>query len=135
VPWLERAVAASKAPIFCNQIEYHPYIDQGTSLGFCREWGIAVVAYCPLARGRVLEDARLAEIGRKHGKSPAHVALRWLVGQQGVVAIPKGSGADHIRENLNLFDFELDEEDLDVIGGLERGQRLIDPSWAPRWDD
>jgi 2,5-diketo-D-gluconate reductase B len=131
---MERAIAASDTPIFCNQIEYHPYISQGPPIAAARRHGLGLVAYSPLARGKVLKEYRLVEIGRKHGKSAAQVALRWLVGQPGVVAIPKGRSAEHIRDNLEIFDFELDEEDLAAIADLERGERLIDPEQAPRWD-
>jgi 2,5-diketo-D-gluconate reductase B len=131
---MERAIAASDTPIFCNQIEYHPYISQGPPIAAARRHGLGLVAYSPLARGKVLKEYRLVEIGRKHGKSAAQVALRWLVGQPGVIAIPKGSSAEHIRDNLEIFDFELDEEDLAAIADLERGERLIDPEQAPRWD-
>jgi len=75
---MERAIAASDTPIFCNQIEYHPYISQGPPIAAARRHGLGLVAYSPLARGKVLKEYRLVEIGRKHGKSAAQVALRWL---------------------------------------------------------
>lgn len=134
VAWLKEATQATDAPIFCNQIEYHPYIKQGPILRFCREREIPVVAYSPLARGRVLRDERLSEVGRKHGKSAAQVALRWILRQGGFAAIPKGSSEEHIRENLEIFDFELDQDDIAAIGALEHDNRLIDPDWAPEWD-
>ncbi|MCF7838527.1 MAG: aldo/keto reductase [Candidatus Marinimicrobia bacterium] len=134
VAWLEQALAVSEEPIFCNQIEYHPYIKQGPPMKVCHDHGLATVAYSPLARGQVLQDERLAEIGRKYGKSPAQIALRWLVRQTDVVAIPKGTSAAHIRENLDIFDFALDADDVASIGAFDHDQRLIDPEWAPRWD-
>lgn len=134
VDWMKRAVAAAEQPIFCNQVEYHPYLSQRPLLDFCRELGIAIVAYSPLARGLVARDERLAGIGRKHGKSPAQVSLRWLIHQDGVIAIPKGGRNEHLRENLGIFDFELDAEDLAFIDTFEDDHRQIDPDWAPRWD-
>ncbi|NCC50479.1 MAG: aldo/keto reductase [Spartobacteria bacterium] len=134
VEWLTRAVAVCDDPIFCNQIEYHPYIEQESPIKVCREHGIAVVGYSPLARGRAAKDDRLAAIGKKYGKSPAQVALRWLVRQTDVIAIPKGSSEEHIRENIDLFNFDLDEVDIAAIGAFDRNQRLIDPDWAPEWD-
>jgi diketogulonate reductase-like aldo/keto reductase len=134
VKWIEKAEAATDEPLFCNQIEYHPYIAQGPPMKACHDRGIGIVAYSPLARGRVVKDERLSEIGRKHGKSPAQVALRWLVRQTDVVAIPKGTSETHIRENLDIFDFELDQDDMAAIGALGHGQRLIDPEWSPDWD-
>jgi len=135
VSWLERLLAVSDESIFCNQIEYHPYLDQSAPIGFCDEHGIAVVAYSPLARGKVMKDDRLTTIGAKYGKSAVQVALRWLLGQAGVAAIPKGRSEDHIRENIDIFDFDLNEEDLKEISALEHDQRLIDPDWAPEWDE
>lgn len=134
VEWMHKAVHATDEPIFCNQIEYHPYIDQTPPMDTCRERDIAIVAYSPLARGRVPEDARLAEIGRKHGKTGTQVALRWLIRQDDVIAIPKGSSEAHIRDNLAVFDFDLDDRDMAAIAAFERGQRLIDPDFAPTWD-
>lgn len=134
VAWMQQAVEAAESPIFCNQIEYHPYIAQGPPMRFCRDHDMAVVAYSPLAQGRVAQDAQLAEIGRKYGKSAAQVALRWLVRQKGVVAIPKGTSEEHIRDNMEIFDFELDHEDLSIIGSFDRNLRLIDPEDGPEWD-
>ena len=128
------AIQTADVPLFCNQVEYHPYLNQGPALDTCREHGMALVAYSPLARGDVNNDDRLAEIGKKYGKSPAQVALRWLIRQQAVVAIPKGTSAAHIRENYDIFDFELEPEDVAVIDGLPKDRRLINPSWAPTWD-
>ena len=132
--WLQKALAATDEPIFCNQIEYHPYIRQGPPMQICRENGIAVVAYSPLARGRVAKDQQLQEIGKKHNKTAVQVALRWIVRQQGVAAIPKGSSTEHLRENLDIFDFELDEEDIAAIGSGKHDTRLINPDFAPLWD-
>ena len=81
-----------------------------------------------------MDDPTLAEIGRKHGKSGAQVALRWLVQQDDVAAIPKAAKPEHARANLDVFDFELDREDLERIAELPGRERLIDPGWAPRWD-
>jgi 2,5-diketo-D-gluconate reductase B len=103
-------------------------------MGLCRKHGIGIVAYSPLARGRVLEDDRLTKIGRRHDKSPAQVALRWLLQQPQVIAIPKGSSEEHIRQNFDVFDFELDGEEMAEIDKFDKRQRLIDPDWAPEWD-
>lgn len=133
VDWTRRAQLASPAPIFCNQVEYHARLDQSALLAHCREHGIPLVAYCPLAQGDLAGDDVLARVGRRHGRSAAQVALRWLVQQEGVVAIPKSTGRDHLRQNLDVFDFELDEEDLAAIDSLPDGERCIDPPWAPQW--
>jgi 2,5-diketo-D-gluconate reductase B len=93
-----------------------------------------VVAYSPLARGRVADDEQFVRIGRNYGKTAAQVALRWIVRQAGVAAIPKGATEAHLRDNIDIFDFELDGEDIAEIEGLKRNQRLVDPDWAPKWD-
>ena len=134
IKYMGRALDVSAEAIFCNQIEYHPYIKQGPIMKFCREHDVPVVAYSPLASGQVLKDETLAEIGRKHDKSPAQVALRWVLRQTGVAAVPKSTSEEHLRQNLEVFDFELDKDDLAAIGALEHDGRIIDPSWAPDWD-
>ena len=124
-----RPEAGRGSPLaFCNQIEFHPYLRQAPPIQACRDQGLAIVAYSPLARGGVLKDPRLAAIGKTHGKSPAQVALRWLVQQSGVIAIPKGTRAAHLRENLAVFDFELDDREMASIGAGDHCQRLIDPA-------
>lgn len=129
---LTRAMAL--APVFCNQVEYHPYLGQNALRAMAQEHDLLLTAYCPLVRGRVLEDAALKEIGARHGKTPVQVALRWLLQQAHVAAIPKAGSADHRRENLDVFDFALTDGEMETIFALDRGERLISPSFAPRWD-
>jgi diketogulonate reductase-like aldo/keto reductase len=121
---LEAAVAVADAPIVTNQVLYHPYRDRSALLSYCREAGIALTAYSPLARGAVLDDDRLADIGARYEKSPAQVALRWLVQQEGVVAIPKATGRDHLAANLDVFDFELSAAEMDRIASLDGPLRV-----------
>lgn len=135
VDWLTRAIAAVDEPIFCNQIEYHPFLSQESISGLCREKGIGVTAYSPLARGQAVTDDRLKAIGRTYNKSAAQVALRWILQQPGTIAIPKGTSAEHIRANFDIFDFELEPNDIITINAIEKDRRLINPEWGPRWDD
>jgi 2,5-diketo-D-gluconate reductase B len=128
------AEKAAPGVVFCNQVEYHPYLYQGPVLEDCRRRGIPLVAYSPLARGKVAADTRLSPIAAKHGKTPAQISLRWIISQSGCVAIPKGVTETHLRENLDIFDFELDGDDLAVIDSLEKDRRQISPSGAPAWD-
>lgn len=107
-----QAIELSETPILTNQVKYHPYHRQEDLLGFCREEGVLLTAYTPLAKGRVFDDERLIEIGNRHGKTPAQVALRWLVQQEGVITIPQSSNPDHLAENLDVFDFELSEAEM-----------------------
>ena len=131
IAYVERA--QRRAPIACNQVEFHPYLHQRRLMDDARARGVQIVAYSPLARGRVSRDATLAGIGRRHGVSPEQVALRWLL-QQGVAAVPKASSDDHLRANLDVFDFSLGGEEMGEIGRLHRGLRLIDPEFGPPWD-
>ncbi len=134
VALLEEAQRVSPVPIFCNQVEYHPYLSQQPVLECCRAGGILLVAYCPLARGRVFQDTVLQEIGQGHGKTAGQVTLRWLLQQPGVGAIPRSGSAEHIHENFDVFDFELSEEEMQRIFELHHGERYIGGSAAPEWD-
>ncbi|MEA2154493.1 MAG: 2,5-diketo-D-gluconate reductase [Solirubrobacteraceae bacterium] len=126
--------ALQLAPIICDQVEYHPYLGQPQVLATARERDLVVTAYSPLARGEVHRDPVLAEIGEAHGKSPGQVVLRWLLDQPHVAAVPKASSHEHRAANLDVFDFELGDDERGRIAGLERGLRAADPSWAADWD-
>ena len=134
VALLHEAVEENGADLLCNQVEYHPLLAQETLLPYQQSRGIALVAYCPLARGRVLRDRTLRRLGAKHGKSPAQIALAWLTAHELVSAIPKASSEAHCRANLEIFDIQLSAEERAEIDALDRGERVIDPSWAPDWD-
>ncbi len=131
-PLLEKAVEHAK--ILCNQVEYHPYLDQSAILEQARKHDLFVTAYSPLAQGKAVHDPVLRQIGEPYGKSPGQVALRWLLDQERVAAIPRTSTPEHCQSNFEIFDFELSAEDRQKISRLERGERLIDPSFAPDWE-
>ena len=122
------------APIFANQVEYHPYLGQPQLLRLARERDLLLEAYSPFAHGNLLDDPVLREIGEAHGRSVGQVALRWLLDQPQVVTIPKASSHERRAENLDVFGFELSEEERSRIAHLERGGRTADPPWAPDWD-
>jgi 2,5-diketo-D-gluconate reductase B len=126
--------ALEHAPLLCDQVEYHPLLGQPHVLEVARERDLMVTAYSPLAQGEALRDPVIREIAQVHGRSPAQVVLRWLLDQPNVGAIPKASSREHRRSNLEVFDFELTDEERGRIAGLERGRRTIDPSWGPEWD-
>ncbi|MWB97466.1 aldo/keto reductase [Agromyces seonyuensis] len=108
-----------------DQVECHPWLPQTGLSAWCAERGILIEAWSPLARGRVIGDATppvLRAIADKHGRTAAQVVLRWHV-QHGRVLLPKASSPARIAENLALFDFELDDDDLAGIAGLESGER------------
>lgn len=129
------ARACELAPILTNQVEYHPYLAQSKVLDACRANGVILTAYCPLARGRGLsDDPEVLRIAEAHGRTGAQVVLRWLVQQDGVVAIPGTSSVEHLRENLAIDGFLLDHAEMAAIAALDRGDRVIDPPHAPDWD-
>lgn len=133
---LARAWAASEAPLVTNQVEYHPFLDQTPVLDAVREREMCLTAYSPLAHGQVPDDRTLAEIGRHHGASAAAVAIRWLIQQDGVAALPRTSDPEHCRDNFSAMEIELDREEMDRISALARPDgRVIDPAGlAPEWD-
>jgi len=118
---LAEAIEVADAPIVTDQVLYHPFVDQGDLRSFCADAGVALTAYSPLARGAVLEDDTLERIGERHGRTAAQVALRWLVRQPGVVAIPRSSSRDHLAENLAVFDFDLTDDEARRIDELRGG--------------
>jgi diketogulonate reductase-like aldo/keto reductase len=135
VALLEEAIRLSDAPIVCNQFECHPFLDQDKLIAACRRHKVAVVAYSPVARGRAEGSDVLERIGKSYGKSAAQVSLRWLV-QQGIVVIPRTSKVERLRENIDLFDFELSAADMKTIGSLSHaGGRIVNfAGYAPQWD-
>jgi len=120
--------------LVCNQIEYHPFLDQDKVIAACRRHGMAVVAYSPVARGGAIGDKVLGRIAKAHGKSAVQISLRWLV-QQGVVVIPRTSKIERLEENIGLFDFKLSDAEMKDIAKLgHRGGRIVDWTWSPNWD-
>lgn len=128
---VDKAMEIAPKHIIANQVEMHPLLQQEELLEKCREHDIKLVAYSPLARGEVFDIPELNEIAEKHGVSEAQVSLAWLMQKEGVVAIPKATGEDHIRGNYNALDLELDEEDVEKIESIEREERMVDPDFAP----
>jgi diketogulonate reductase-like aldo/keto reductase len=120
VSLLQRAIGLSRVAIACNQVEYHVLSPRKALLDYARANGIAVTAYSPLARGRLTRHPVLTRIGAKYGKSASQVALRWLLEQEGVAAIPKASGEPNLRANLEIFDFSLDADDRAELDSLAR---------------
>jgi 2,5-diketo-D-gluconate reductase B len=108
------------AEIFCNQVEYHPYRAQEELLEQAKEMDYLLTAYSPVAKGRVSNDATLKEIGEAHRKTSAQVALRWLIQQEKVAAIPKAANENHLESNFDIFDFELSDEEMKRVFTLHR---------------
>ena len=136
VAMLDEAVRLCPEPLVTDQVEYHPYLDQTKLLAACRRQGIVLTAYCPLGRGRLINDPVIGEIARTRGKTVAQIALRWLVQQDGVVPIPRSSNPARMAENLDVFGFTLSEDEMARIAALKRPDaRIADPvGRAPAWD-
>jgi 2,5-diketo-D-gluconate reductase B len=132
----QRAVELSDIPLTTNQFEYHPYLNQATLITATRQAGVAVSAYCAMAVGREFSEPALQRIARHYGKSVSQIVLRWLVQQNNVIALSRTEREERIQENLNIFDFFIEEDDMSAIFRLaQQGSRIVDPpGLAPPWD-
>lgn len=133
---IDDARAAASEPLVCDQVECHVFLDQSKLIAGCRQQGMAVVAYSPLARGDMRRDPMLARVAAAHGKTAAQICLRYLV-QQDIVVIPRTSKLERLSENAALFDFALSDAEMRKIGALaSRDGRLIDWAYSGRmkWD-
>jgi 2,5-diketo-D-gluconate reductase B len=126
---LERAMELVDVPIYANQIEMHPLLQQGELYEFCREHDIRIVAYSPLAQGQVFDVPELVDIAEKHDTTPAVVSLAWLLSREGVAAIPRSSSPKHIEQNLAARDLDLDDGDIDRIESIDHTHRCEDPDF------
>jgi diketogulonate reductase-like aldo/keto reductase len=134
-PPLQAAQAAAQVKIFCNQVEYHPFLAQSKLLAQAAELDYMLTAYSPIARGKVIGDDVLEQIAHTHHKTSVQVTLRWQVQQARVSTIPKAASAAHRESNFDIFDFELSEDEMNAIFALNREERLVDPEGlAPAWE-
>jgi diketogulonate reductase-like aldo/keto reductase len=115
--------------ISVNQVEFHPFLYQKELLFFCEKHNIKIIAYSPLARTEVFSDKTIKTIANKYNKTPAQISLRWLL-QKGIVVIPKASSKKHLKENLNVFDFEVSNEDMRKIDSIKTQKRLVNPDFT-----
>ena len=121
--------------IVTNQVEYHPLLNQDKLLKAAKTHHIFLTAYSPLARGHVMKIQQLKTIGKKYGKNPAQIALRWLVEQENVACIFKSASLQRIESNCNIFDFALNPKDKKMIQQLtHNNKRIVNPPFAPKWD-
>ncbi len=126
--------ALDLVPVIVNQVEYHVYLDQSALLEVCRERGAELCAYRPLGKGQVTGDPVIAEIAAANGATPAQVALAWLIGQDGVSAVPKASSPERRRENLGALRLELSADERAAIDALPKDRRHVETQWSPEWD-
>jgi 2,5-diketo-D-gluconate reductase B len=126
--------AVSLAPVVTDQVEHHPYLAVDAIREVVADHDLFVTAYSPIARGEVLEDEVLREVAEAHGATPAQVTIAWLLAKPATVAIPKSSDPDRIEENLAATELTLTDDEVARIDGLARGERQVDPPFAPTWD-
>jgi 2,5-diketo-D-gluconate reductase B len=128
---LDKAREILDAPIFAHQIEMHPLLQQEELHEYARTHDHWIVAYSPVARGRVTNVDKIQEVAEKHDATPYQVSLAWLGAKENVVAIPKTSTMEHLQDNFEAQEIELDNEDVAAIDSIERQERIIDPDDAP----
>lgn len=119
--------------IYAHQVELHPLLKQDHLLEDANRHGTVLVAYSPFRHGTIFDRPELEQVADKHGVSPAQVVLAWIVDKENTVTIPKATGEDHLRENFEALDLEIDEEDRKLIESIDRVDRYIDPPFAPEW--
>jgi diketogulonate reductase-like aldo/keto reductase len=131
---LDRARDVLDAPVFANQIELHPLLPQPDLRAYANDHDITLVAYAPIARGRVFDVPILSEIADTHGISEAQVSLAWLR-EKGIAAIPKATSETHIRDNWESLGLDLRDEEVARIDAIDRRERLVNPGFGPStWD-
>ena len=120
---LARLLEFAETPPAVDQFEHHPHLQQPELVAYCEQHGITAQAWAPVMRGRVLLVPELVQIAQVHGKTPAQVSIRWIL-QRGITTIPKSIHDNRIRENADVYDFELSPEEMAIIESLDRGERL-----------
>lgn len=131
---MEQAIAAIGADnIATNQVEIHPFLQNRKVADFASQHRIPLTAYMPLAYGKVMQDETLQRIAAAHGATAAQITLAWLL-QQGFIVIPSSTRKEHLRANLAARSITLSGEEMQAIAGLDRGERLANPDFAPDWD-
>ena len=122
---LSAAHHVSDVPIAVNQIEFHPWFQRPDLVDYCRETDTVIEAAAPLARTEIFEDDTVQELAERYDRSPAQIVLKWAV-ENDVVALPKSSSPDHVRQNLDLFDWDLDDEDRRRLDEADRDEPVYD---------
>ena len=136
VAQMQEAIGLSAVPLVTNQVEYHPYLDQGPVIRAARAAGLSVTAYYAMADGKVFGDPVLKQVAAAKGRSVAQVVLRWVLQQDGLVALSKTASETRAAENFAVFDFELTAEEMAAIHALAQpdGRLVSPPALAPVWD-
>lgn len=108
----------SEPPIITNQVKYHVGMDQSTLLQYCQKNGLLLTAYSPLARGKLVEEEILQDLGEKYEKTPGQIAIKWLIQKDNVITVPRATSKTHMKENLRLFDWKLEKKDMDELNSI-----------------
>jgi len=131
---LDQAVSIlGEGQLLTNQVEVHPFLANRKVVEHASRLGITTTGYMPLAVGKVMEDETLSSIARDRNVTAAQLVLAWCR-QRKVVPIPSSTRAEHQKANLEALDLELSAEEIAAIDGLDRGERIADPDFAPHWD-
>ncbi len=129
IPFLdELSIEATVMPAV-NQVEFSPYLFQEELLNYCREKNIQLQAYSPLVRGQRMNDPKLLSVAQKYNKTPAQIILRWAM-QLGISTIPKSANPERLKENFDVFDFEINQEDISFICSFNENLRIVDDPMA-----
>ncbi len=112
-----------------DQVEFHPSLSQPLLEEFCDDHSIKITAYSPLAQGRDIKDPVIVELGEKYGKPASKIILNWLISKK-LIILPRSSNPEHIKENLDIFNWSLEEDDIGKIDELDRNNRIIDPPFS-----
>ena len=134
LPLLRKVVEELGIPLSAIQVEYHVLLGQNALLDYARQHELALTAYTPLARNKVSDIPQIRQIAAKHGVLPTQVALKWLLDQPNVAAIPKARSQANQLANLAALEVNLDDEDRTLIAGLSKRERQVNPDFAPVWD-
>ncbi|MCJ8323988.1 MAG: aldo/keto reductase [Rhizobiales bacterium] len=135
IPLIDQAVKLLGArKVMTNQVESHVYMQNDAIVEHCKKLGIAITAFCPLARGAVLDDPVLTAIGKNHGASAAQISLAYLMGI-GQIVIPSSGKKQRIIENFAARNIVLSQDEMAQCRNLEKGLRLVDGAWCPKWDE
>jgi 2,5-diketo-D-gluconate reductase B len=134
LPLLRTVVEEYGIDLSAIQVEYHVLLGQNALLDYARQHNLALTAYTPLARNKVSHIAEIQQIAAKHGVLPTQVALKWLLDQDNVGAIPKASSKANQLANLAALEVNLDDEDRALIASLSKRERQVSPDFAPVWD-
>lgn len=129
-----QAQGLSKARLITNQVEHHPYLGIDQLVATAADLGSSITAWSPLAQGKIVDDATISDIAKAHGKTNGQVTLRWLI-QNRIIAIPRTTKESRARENFDIFDFELSDEEMQRMDALDRAERIgdwLDPTF--KWD-